>query len=99
MNAFHLQANGTDLLLRLSQEVTIEHARELHAALVTALPHATALRIDAREVTHIDVSILQLLLAASELHRPVIEETSDAWLKALRRFGLANTALSASEIP
>lgn len=98
MNSFHLEAKGTDLLLRLSHEVTIENARELHAALVTALPHATTLRIDAREVTHIDVSILQLLLAASELLRPVIEETSDAWLKALRRFGLANTALSASEI-
>ncbi len=97
MEPFHIEANGPDLLLRLSHEVSIEHARALHAALLTALPGSATLRVDARAVTQVHPSILQLLFAASEMLRLVVEGTSDAWLNTLRRLGLATSVLCPPE--
>lgn len=93
MSPFHLQSNDAELRLVLSGDATIEHARALHAALVTALSADTTLHIDAGEVSRLDAAIMQLVLAAARTaRRTEIGANSPAWSQALQRFGLEPAA-------
>jgi anti-anti-sigma regulatory factor len=99
MNPFHLESIGSDCRLRLAPDVTIEHARELHAALVAALPEGTTLQIDAGEVTRLDAAIVQLLLAATRVaSRTEIKSASAAWTQAFERFGFVPPVISTSRV-
>jgi len=93
MSAFHLDPNSSarERHLRLSGEVTIEHARDLHAALVTAVAKGITLHIDAGAVSRIDAAVLQVLLAADRAAaRTEISAASAAWTHALQRFGFTD---------
>lgn len=100
MNPFHLSSDDSGLRLVLSGDVTIEHARDLHAALVAALSGTTALAIDAREVSRLDAAILQLLLAAARVAaRTEIVGASAAWTQTLQRLGFPDLAMLSSSTP
>lgn len=97
MSPFHLESNGSDCSLHLCGDVTVEHARDLHSALVAALADGATLHIDAREVTRLDAAAVQLLMAAAHAaaHTEIVD-LSGAWTQAFQRFGLANRVLSPS---
>ena len=91
MSAFDLESDGPSLLLRLNGELTIEHARELHAALSQALHPDKTLRIDATTATRLDAAAVQVLIAAAgAVGRAELLASSPAWDDAFRRYGLAN---------
>ena len=100
MHPFHLESNGSERTLRLSGEVTIEHARDLHAVLLAAVPAGSTLRIDARNVSRLDAAIVQVLLSA--VRATTHTETagaSAAWTQAFQRFGISSPALSSPCVP
>ena len=100
MNPYRLQSNGSGQQLYLSGGVTIEHARDLHAALVVALSGATTLHIDAREVSRLDAAIVQVLLAAARIAAHTeIGAASAAWAQAFQRFGFPAAALCSAPNP
>ncbi len=99
MSPFQLEPHGADLGLRLAGGVTIEHARELHAALVVALTPDSALLLDVGEVARIDAAVLQVLIAAARSARRVeIIAVSDGWTLALARFGFDASVFTESRI-
>lgn len=49
--------------LSLSGNLTLEHSREIHAALMTALAQAKTLTLDLRDSEKLDISFIQLLCA------------------------------------
>lgn len=95
MSPFHLKSSGSDRLLCLRGDVTVEHARDLHAALVAELSADSTLHLDAREVSRLDAAVVQVLLAAARAVTHVeIVGASPAWSEAFRRFGLSESALT-----
>lgn len=86
MSSFQIETQEQDVTLRLHGDVTIEHARELHTALLGALEGGRALRIDASDVTRIDAAILQVLTAAGGAGGAELTAGSAAWETALGRF-------------
>ncbi len=91
MNTFLIESEGPTLRLCLLGELTIEHARELHAALVSALQPGRTLAIDASAATRLDAAVLQVLVAAAGAARQaVLLADSPGWNDAFRRYALAN---------
>jgi anti-anti-sigma regulatory factor len=87
MSAFQIEFQDPHVILRLSGDVTIEHARELHTGLVAALGAGRVLQIDATAATRIDAAILQILAAAAAAAaRAELTAGSAAWDAALDRF-------------
>ena len=80
--------------LRLSGELEIGSAEELHAALRDHLAGAVDPRIDLSRVSHCDTAALQLLCSACRTARPSLEFTgvSDAVREACVALGLSLTA-------
>jgi len=91
MIPFSIDHTPDAVLLRLDGELTIEQARALHAALASTLVAGRPLSLDAGSLTRVDASVLQVLLAATQMvpgaHRTV---PSAAWTNALQRHGLAD---------
>jgi anti-anti-sigma regulatory factor len=50
-------------VLTLSGNLTLEHSREIHAALMTALEQGKTLTLDLRDSEKLDISFIQLLCA------------------------------------
>ena len=97
MSPFHLESNGSDRRLRLTGEITVEHARELHAALVAADCAGATLQLDARAVTRLDAAAVQVLLAVEhETARTETIAASDIWLQSFKRFGVDDPAFAPS---
>jgi ABC-type transporter Mla MlaB component len=94
MNPFHLESDKSGCRLRLSGAVTIEHVRDLHAALVAALSRECTLSIEAREVSRLDAAAVQVLIAAVRTaSRTEIVEASVEWRRAFVRFGFEDSSL------
>jgi ABC-type transporter Mla MlaB component len=91
MSHFQIESEGPAVRLRLSDEVTIEHARELHAALQAALRPESELSVDAAAVTRLDAAAVQVLLAAARVARGVaLTAGSRAWDDAFHRFAFVD---------
>lgn len=91
MTAFEIEPAPDAVRLRLNFEVTIEHARDLHAALVAALLPGRALAVDLSALTRIDAAILQILLAAARLATSArLTASSATWTAALARHGVTD---------
>lgn len=91
MSTFTVETDGPSIRLRLDGELTIEHARELHAALVAAMHPDCALSVDATAVTRLDAAAVQVLIAAAAAAgNAVLVAPSPAWGEAFRRYALAN---------
>jgi anti-anti-sigma regulatory factor len=89
MSTFLIESEGSSLVLRLQGELTIEQARELHAALVTALQPGCAFTVDASAVTRLDAAILQVLVtAAGSGCRATVRSVSQPWNDAFRRYAI-----------
>ncbi len=96
MSAFELDTSGPQPTLRLSGELTVEHAGALHAALVEAGCPAAALQVDASGAARLDASILQILLAAAgSSGQARLLAASDGWRDAYSRFGVNDPFSSA----
>ena len=88
MNMFHLESVGSVRHLRLSGDVTIEHAARLHAALVAAMAPGCVLAIDATAVARLDAAAVQVLIAAARAAASAdVAGGSPAWTQALIRLG------------
>ena len=91
MTAFEIEPTPDAVSLRLNFDVTIEHARDLHAALVSALLPGRALAVDLSALTRIDAAILQVLLAAARTAAGArLTASSSVWTAALARHGLTD---------
>ena len=91
MTAFEIEPTPDAVCLRLNYDVTIEHARDLHAALVAALLPGRALAVDASALTRIDAAILQVLLAAARSTTGArLTASSPVWSTALTRHGITD---------
>lgn len=77
------------LRLSLSGDLTIEESALLHDQLRAAVDANSSLLIDAREVTFLDTSIVQVLLVASHRFGVCrVESRSSAWDRALVLLGV-----------
>ena len=91
MTAFEIDTTADAVHLRLNFEVTIEHARALHQALITALTPARPLEVDPVALTRIDAAALQVLLAAARAaSRAQLTTPSPVWAAALLRHGITD---------
>lgn len=91
MTAFEIEPAADAVRLRLNFEVTIEHARDLHAALVAALSPGRALAVDPSALTRIDAAILQVVLAAARAATAArLTTASPVWTAALTRHGITD---------
>lgn len=91
MTAFEIEPTPDAVCVRLNFDVTIEHARDLHAALVAALLPGRALSVDASALTRIDAAILQVLLAAVRSAAGTrLTASSPVWSAALARHGVTD---------
>jgi len=82
---FSLQQGSDNRVLTLSGEITVSCAAELHRALLDALAGDVPLVVDLRDVTAVDVSAVQLLVAARRTGRsltfaaPLTPTVMDWW--------------------
>ena len=91
MTTFEIDSTPEAVHLRLNFEVTIEQARELHAALVAALTPARPLFVDPVALTRIDAASLQILLAAARsAPRAQLTAASPVWTTTLLRHGITD---------
>lgn len=91
MSAFNLEFDGPSIQLRLNGELTIEHARELHAALAPVLHRDRVLLVDPSTAVRFDAAALQVLVAAAAaVGRAGLLGPSPALDDAFRRYGLTN---------
>jgi anti-anti-sigma regulatory factor len=91
MAPFEIDSTPDAVRLRLNFEVTIEQARALHTALLTALNPVRPLEMDPAALTRIDAAVLQVLLAAAQLApRAFLTAPSSVWTAALERHGAAD---------
>jgi anti-anti-sigma regulatory factor len=91
MNTYQIEIDGSSLRLHLQGEVTIEHARELHAALAAAWQPGRILAVDASAADRLDAAALQVLVAAAGASsEAVLLAASPALGEAFRRYALAN---------
>lgn len=90
MHPYTVTRPGDDsAVVRLTGELTIEHVRELHAALCVAAPVPRRLRVEGAEVTRLDAAAVQLLFAAARAAEVAeIAGRSRAWSEAFARYGL-----------
>jgi ABC-type transporter Mla MlaB component len=87
MTPFVLNQVGSNLHLTLTGEITIEHARALADELKAVLSPGLTLEVDAAELTRLDASGLQVLLACAQLAADtVLSATSTAWTDAFTRY-------------
>lgn len=95
MTPFAIESHGSGQLLRLGGEVTVDHVRDLQAALVAALVGSPTLRIDAQAVSRLDAAAVQVLLAAARAaaHTETVAGSA-AWTHAWQRFGISDPAFS-----
>ena len=90
MSNFAIEPATDATRLRLTGEITIEHARALHAALVEHVRPGTALVLDAGALTRLDAAVLQILLAAARSASTAsLEVGSPALVTACQRFAVA----------
>jgi anti-anti-sigma factor len=68
---FCLQQSSDTRVLTLSGEITVTCAAELHRVLLDALASDEPLVVDLREVSAVDASAVQLLVAARRTGRPL----------------------------
>jgi anti-anti-sigma factor len=89
MSTFEIESDGSSVRLRLEGELTIENARELHAALTPALNAEGILTVDAAAVSRVDAAALQVLVAAAAAAgQAVLLGSSPAWDDAFLRYAL-----------
>ncbi len=97
MSSYQIEACGSEVLLRLSGDITIEHARALHHELRAALCSGQNLTIHAADLTRLDAATMQVLLAAAPLAATAsLSASSPAWEEAFRRYALENPFTSAA---
>ena len=76
-------------VLELAGEVTIEHVRDLHAALCVTAPVPRHLEVQCAAVTRLDAAAVQLLFAAARAaDQATAAGRGDAWTRAFTRYGL-----------
>jgi anti-anti-sigma regulatory factor len=88
---FNLAITDDSVRLTLHQEVTIEHARDLHRALAESFTAPRNLTVDATALTRIDTAGLQVLWAAARVaNHAQLAGTSPAWSTAVQRHALVD---------
>lgn len=98
MSNFQIEKSEALVLLRLTGELTIEHAKSLHTDLATALDGQSSLHLDASEAMKIDASVLQVIAAAAKYSGgAVLDSGSAAWSAAIERYGLNPFNLSSPQ--
>ncbi len=91
MTPFSLTLHADTLRLSLAGDLTIEHARALHTALLESLAPTRALHLDPAGLTRIDAAVLQVLIATARAHSTAVRLTASAvWDSALLRHGLTD---------
>jgi ABC-type transporter Mla MlaB component len=87
MNPFTINLDGSCLQLALVGEITIEHARPLADSLKSTLLPEHTLAIDAAQLTRLDASALQILLACTQSAADtILLAPSKAWTDAFARY-------------
>ncbi len=89
--SFAIESDGRQVRLRLAGDLTIEHARDLHAALAAAVHPDSVLQIDAAGATRFDLPVVQVLIAAMQaVASSAFAGPASAWTRACDRFGIAD---------
>ena len=87
MTPFALHLTGSNLLLTLHGEITIEHALTLAGELKSALRPEHTLEVDASQLTRLDAAGLQILLSSAQyVADTTLSASSPAWNEAFTRY-------------
>jgi len=97
---FQIQPQEKVNVLVLSEDFTIAHAAELHAALLPLAIEDKPIAIETQAVTSIHTSIVQLLFSLKQsVPQFELRSVSPAFVGAVERLGLKTTLTSSAAKP